>query len=63
MDEVLEMVNVDDRYILNEPEFKKTVTDILESLSLQLGANPIFVSSNLVIDEPSSTSPTSVQSD
>jgi len=59
------MVNVDNRTIFNEREFKKTVTDILESLSLQLGANPISVSSNMVIDEPlaSSSSPTSAQSD
>lgn len=58
---VIEMIKVDDERMFNEQEFKKTVTEVLESLSLRLGANPIFVSTNLVIHEPlvSSSPPTS----
>lgn len=64
--EVIGMIKIEDgKMVFNEVEFKKTVSEVLESLSLRLGANPISVSSNLVIDEPlaSSSSPTPVQSD
>lgn len=61
MNGVIKMAKLDEGKVMNEPEFKKTVTEVLESLSLRLGATPIFVESNLVITEPltSSTPPTS----
>lgn len=62
---VIEMANVDDSKIMSEQAFKKEVTEILQSLSLRLGANPIIFSSNSVIDEPlaSSSPPTPAQSE
>ncbi|XP_008807581.1 uncharacterized protein LOC103719885 [Phoenix dactylifera] len=54
----LKMVNADDGKIVDEAEFKKTLTEILGSLMLQLEGNPISVSSNSVVHEPLESSST-----
>lgn len=52
VNETIEMFNISTDKTLQEGEFKKTIAEILESLNLTLGAKPIFVSTNFVIDEP-----------
>lgn len=51
--------NADDaNATVNEEEFKKILTDILESIMLQLEESPIAISSNSVVHEPLSSSST-----
>lgn len=52
MNEAFKIVNADDGKIVDEAEFKKTLTEILGSVMLQLDGNPISVSSNSVVHEP-----------
>lgn len=56
VNEAFKMVSADDGKILNEDEFKKIMTEILGSIMLQLEGNPVFVSSNSVVHEASSSS-------
>lgn len=56
LDEAIKTVNGDDGKTLDEAEFKKLITDILGAVMLKLNGNPIFVSTNIVVHEPLSSS-------
>lgn len=58
VNDALKLVNADDGKIVDEAEFKKTLTEILGSLMLQLEGNPISVSSNSVVHGPLESSST-----
>ncbi|KAG1354044.1 hypothetical protein COCNU_07G001560 [Cocos nucifera] len=58
VNEAFKMVNADDGKIVDEAEFKKTLTEILGSVMLQLEGNPISISSNSVVHEPLESSST-----
>ena len=53
VDEAIKMANADDGKTVGEAEFKKLLADILGAVMLQLSGNPIFVSTNIVVQEPS----------
>lgn len=59
--EAFKMVNADDRNTVTEEEFKKSLTEILGGIMLQLEGNPISVSSNSVVHEPLGSSSTLLQ--
>lgn len=59
--EACKMVNADDTKTVKEDEFKKVLTEILGSIMLQLGGNPISVSSNSVVHEPLGSSSSLLQ--
>ncbi|KHN33696.1 hypothetical protein glysoja_013702 [Glycine soja] len=59
--EAFKMVNADDTKTVKEDEFKKILSEILGSITLQLEANPISVSSNSVVHEPLGSSSTLLQ--
>lgn len=59
--EVFKMVSADDAKLVKEEEFKKTLTEILGSIMLQLEGNPIAVASNSVVHEPLGSSSTLLQ--
>ncbi|KAF5448929.1 hypothetical protein F2P56_029420 [Juglans regia] len=59
--DVFKMVSADDGKIVKEDEFKKTFTEILGSIMLQLEGNPISVSTNSVVHEPLASSSTLLQ--
>ncbi|KAG7978144.1 hypothetical protein I3843_05G068100 [Carya illinoinensis] len=61
VDDVFKMVSADDGKIVKEDEFKKTFTEILGSIMLQLEGNPISVSTNSVVHEPLASSSTLLQ--
>ncbi|TYH94447.1 hypothetical protein ES332_A12G042300v1 [Gossypium tomentosum] len=50
--DVLNRIDADDWKMIKEDEFKKLLTEIMESIMLQLEGNPISVSSNSVVHEP-----------
>ncbi|KAG1361897.1 hypothetical protein COCNU_10G001160 [Cocos nucifera] len=52
VNDAFKMVNADDGKIVDEAEFKKTLTEILGSLMLRLEGNSISVSSNSVVHGP-----------
>lgn len=54
--EVFKMLDVEDGNIIKENEFKKLLLEILGSIMLQLDGNPISVSRNSVVHEPTATS-------
>ncbi|XP_010920262.1 uncharacterized protein [Elaeis guineensis] len=58
VNEAFKMVNADDGKIVDEAEFKKTLTEILGSVMLQLEGNPVSISSNSVVHEPLESSST-----
>ncbi|XP_008785124.2 uncharacterized protein LOC103703878 [Phoenix dactylifera] len=58
VNDAFKMANADDGKIVDEAEFKKTLTEILGSLMLQLEGNPISVSSNSVVHGPLESSST-----
>lgn len=63
VNEVLADVNTSDENIMHEEEFKKIMTEILESLVQHLEGNNIHLVSNSVIHEPlATTSPSSSSS-
>lgn len=59
--EVFKLVSADDAKLVKEEEFKKTLTEILGSIMLQLEGNPIAVASNSVVHEPLGSSSTLLQ--
>ncbi|CAN6544588.1 unnamed protein product [Malus baccata var. baccata] len=59
--DVFNMVNADDGKQLKEDEFKKTLTEILGGIMLQLEGNPISVHSNAVVHEPLTAASTLLQ--
>ncbi|XP_057436705.1 uncharacterized protein LOC130729092 isoform X1 [Lotus japonicus] len=59
--EACKMVNADDTKTVKEDEFKKVLTEILGSIMLQLGGNPISVNSNSVVHEPLGSSSSLLQ--
>lgn len=59
--EVFKMMNADDGKLVKEDEFKKTLTEIMGSLMLQLESNPVSISSNSVVHEPLASSTTLLQ--
>ncbi|KAK1325908.1 hypothetical protein QJS10_CPA01g02359 [Acorus calamus] len=58
VNEVFKMVNADEGKIVEEAEFKKTMTEILGSIVLQLEGKPIVFSSSSVVHEPLASSTT-----
>ncbi|XP_059654030.1 uncharacterized protein LOC132300808 [Cornus florida] len=52
INDVFEMLDGDDGKIVREDEFKKILTEILETIMLHLEGNPILVSKNSVVHEP-----------
>ncbi|KAJ8505444.1 hypothetical protein OPV22_006330 [Ensete ventricosum] len=63
INEAVGMVKGDDGNIVEEAEFKRTLTEILGSIMLQLEGNPVFVSTNSVVHEPLAASSTILPSD
>ncbi|KAJ1297941.1 hypothetical protein BS78_01G417000 [Paspalum vaginatum] len=53
VDEAIKMANADDGKTVDEAQFKKLLTDSLGAVMLQLSGNPVFVSTNIVVQEPS----------
>ncbi|WOL04329.1 hypothetical protein Cni_G13050 [Canna indica] len=58
--EAIGMINADDVKIVEESEFKKTLTEILGNIMLQLEGSPVFVSTNAVVNEPLAASSTTL---
>ncbi|THU66405.1 hypothetical protein C4D60_Mb05t13800 [Musa balbisiana] len=58
INEAIGMVKGDDGKIVEEAGFKRTLTEILGSIMLQLEGNPVFVSTNSVVHEPLAASST-----
>lgn len=56
--EALKMFEVNERKMVNEEEFKKLLTQVLESVMQHLEANPISVSVNSIVHEPHASSST-----
>lgn len=56
LNEAFRMVKADEGKSMNEEEFRKTMAEILGCIMLQLESNPIFVSSNSVVNEPLASS-------
>ena len=56
IEEVFKMIDADDGKTVKDEDLKKTFTEILGSIMLQLEGNPISVSSNSVVHEPLGTS-------
>ncbi|KAJ7978565.1 Calcium-binding EF-hand [Quillaja saponaria] len=50
--EAFNVMNADDGKMVKEDDFKKTLTEILDSVMLQLEGNPISVSTSSVVHEP-----------
>ncbi|PKI34822.1 hypothetical protein CRG98_044783 [Punica granatum] len=55
--EAFKMMEADDGNMVKEEEFKKIIIEILGSVMLQLEGNPISFSSNSVVHEPLSSTP------
>ncbi|CAI9764354.1 unnamed protein product [Fraxinus pennsylvanica] len=54
--EALKTFEVNDRKLVNEEEFKKSLIQVLETIMQLLEANPISVSTNSIVHEPRATS-------
>lgn len=59
--DVFKMINADDGKLVKEDEFKKLLTEILGSITLQLEGNTISVSTNSVVHEPLASSSSLLQ--
>uniref|UniRef100_A0A2P2IMH0 Calcium-binding EF hand family protein n=1 Tax=Rhizophora mucronata TaxID=61149 RepID=A0A2P2IMH0_RHIMU len=59
--DVFKMMGADDGKLVKEDEFKKTLTEILGSIMLQLEGNPFSISSDSVVHEPLASSSTLLQ--
>ncbi|CAA2965256.1 2 calcium sensor [Olea europaea subsp. europaea] len=57
--EALKMFEVNEQKMVNEEEFKKLLTQVLETVVQHLEANPISVSVNSIVHEPHASSSTS----
>lgn len=52
INEVFKMVDADDGKLVKDEEFKKLLLEILGSIMLQLGGNPVSISTNSVVHAP-----------
>ncbi|KAL2490640.1 Calcium-binding EF-hand family protein [Abeliophyllum distichum] len=59
--EALKMFEMHDRKMVNEEEFKKLLTQLLETIMQHLEANPISVSINSIVHESDTSSSTVLQ--
>ncbi|KAA8546060.1 hypothetical protein F0562_020489 [Nyssa sinensis] len=59
--DVFKMLDADDGKIVTDDEFKRLLTETLETIMVQLEGNPISVSSNSVVHEPLASSSTLLQ--
>ena len=54
VEESIKAAGVEEGKAADEAEFKKSLTDVLRAIMLRLNDNPVFVSTDIVVHEPSS---------